>query len=110
MLAEDAAAGAADKAALMGAVSSNVFPQLNILLTEHVRSSDPVLKQAAQDVVNHFQPKILPRMVQSKIRAARAVMVQEAAKAAAKQSKSSGSKSLGSPPKRKKRQTSSAAS
>ncbi len=110
MLAENAAAGAADKAALIGALSSDVFPQLNIPLSEHVRSSDPVLKQAARDVVNHFQPKILPRMVQAKIRAARAVMVQDDAKAAAKQSKSAGSKSSGSPPKRKKRQTSSAAS
>lgn len=108
--AEDAAAEAADKDALMAAVSKDTLPQLNIALTEHVKSSDPMLRQAAQEVVDHFLPKVLPRMVKSQIRAAKAVMVAEDARAAGKQSKSRGSTPSGSPAKRKKRQTSSAAS
>ena len=104
MLAEDAAAKAADKAALMGAVSSDVLPQLNFPLDEHVMSDDPVLWQAAREVVDHFDKKILPRMVHSKIRKAQARITAGEAKAARK------SKSSGNPAKRKKRQTTSATS
>ena len=104
MRAEDAAAEAADKAALMGAVSSGVLPQLNIPLDEHVMSGDPVLWQAAREVVDHFSEKILPRMVHAKIRKAQVCMAAGEAKAAKKQSKSSGS-----PAKRKKRQTTTSA-
>ena len=100
--AENAAAEAADKLALLSAVDGVVLPQLNIPLSRHVVSSDPVLRQAARDVLKHFQPKILPRAVQAKLReAARAVT--EDAKPANKQSKS-----LGSPAKRNRRQTSAA--
>ncbi len=74
MSAEDAAALAADKAALMVALSSDVLPKLNFLLKEHVVSSDAVMRQTAQEIVVHFQGKVLPRSVHNMLRAARAVM------------------------------------
>lgn len=102
--AEDAAAEAADEVALMGAVKGVVLPQLNIPLSKHVVSSNPVLRQAAREVLKHFQTKILPRAVQAKLREAAQAVIEDA-KSAGKQSKSSGS-----PAKRKRRQTSSVAS
>ena len=117
--AEDAAAEAADRDVLMVAVSRGILPQLNIPLAEHIKSSNPLSRRAAREVVDHFLPKVLPRMVKAQIRAAKAVMVAEDTKAitvaedtkaGGKQSKSRGSTPSGSPARRKKRQTSSAAS
>ena len=88
--AEDAAALAADKAALMSCLQRNVLPQLNFHLKEHVMSKDKALRQAARDAVDHFQQKKLPRTVQTILRDAQAVMRAEAG--------SSTAAKLGKPP------------
>lgn len=77
--AEGAAALAADKAALKGALSSHILPKLNFLLKEHVVSSDAVMRQTAREVMVQFQTKVLPRSVHNTLRAARAVMNSEGA-------------------------------
>ncbi len=74
----------------MAALGKDVLPQLNISLCEHVVSSDPVIQQTARAVLEHFQPKVLPRKVHAMLAQARhAVTRAEAAKAAAKQKKQS---------------------
>ena len=98
--AEDAAALAADKAALVGCLQRNVLPQLNFHLKEHVMSKDKVLRQAAREAVDHFQQKKLPRMVQTILRDAQAAMRAEAGNSpAAKPGRPPGSPK----PKRKKK-------
>lgn len=77
--AEDAAALAADKAALKGALSSDILPKLNLPLNEHVVSSDAVMRQTAREVVVQFQKKVLPRSVHNMLRRARAVINAEGA-------------------------------
>ena len=98
--AEDAAALAADKAALMSCLQRNVLPQLNFHLKEHVMSKDKVLRQAAREAVDYFQQKKLPRMVQTNLRDAQAAMRAEPGNSpAAKPGKPPGSPK----PKRKKK-------